>query len=225
MVDTCIVIPVYNEEQAISCVLDNLSTGKYMIVVVDDGSTDNTYKIAQAYNVHLLHHLYNLGQGAALMSGIRYGLTYPEVKYIVTFDSDGQHQTSDIPKLVDELIKEKCDVVLGSRFMIGATADNISVLRKITLKFALFFTRLTTGLKITDTHNGFRAFTANAAAKIKITQNRMAHASEILQQISKLKLMYCEVPVNVLYTQYSKTKGQKLLSGLDIILDIIRGRF
>lgn len=225
MVDTCIVIPVYNEEQAISCVLDNLSTGKYMIVVVDDGSTDNTYKIAQAYNVHLLHHLCNLGQGAALMSGIRYGLTYPEVKYIVTFDSDGQHQTSDIPKLVDELIKEKCDVVLGSRFMIGATADNISILRKITLKFALFFTRLTTGLKITDTHNGFRAFTANAAAKIKITQNRMAHASEILQQISKLKLMYCEVPVNVLYTQYSKTKGQKLLSGLDIILDIIRGRF
>lgn len=224
MIETCIIIPVYNEGNQISSVLDGLSTQKYLIVVVDDGSTDNSCDIIQSYNVHLLRHLVNLGQGAALMTGIKYALTVPELKYIITFDSDGQHQSSDIPKLVDALAKEKCDVALGSRFIVGANAENITALRRITLKLALFTTRLTTGLKITDTHNGLRAFTVEAAAKIKITQNRMAHASEILQQISKFKLSYCEVPVNVLYTQYSKSKGQSLVSAIDIILDIIRGR-
>ena len=225
MFETCIIIPVYNEGYSISSVLDDLSTNEYVIVVVDDGSTDNSYEIIQSYNVHLLHHLVNMGQGAALMTGISYALNIPELKYIVTFDSDGQHQVTDIPRLVDALMKEECDVVLGSRFMIGANTVNMSILRKMTLKLALLITRLTTGLKITDTHNGLRAFTIEAVAKIKITQNRMAHASELLQQISTLKLKYCEVPVNVLYTQYSKSKGQSLVSGIDIILDIIRGRF
>jgi glycosyltransferase involved in cell wall biosynthesis len=220
----CVVIPVYNEELVLSQVLEGFSQYDYMLVVVDDGSTDNTYQIAQTNNVHLLHHLFNLGQGAALQTGISYGLLFPEVKWIVSFDSDGQHQSSDIPKLIDVLIREKCDVVLGSRFMIGGTANNISFIRKITLKFALFITQVTTGLKLTDTHNGLRAFTAEAAAKIYITQNRMAHASEILAQISRSKLKYCEVPVNVLYTRYSMAKGQSLISGIDIILDIIRGR-
>lgn len=224
MNDVCVVIPVFNEEKTLNDVLNSLAPYHYLIVVVDDGSNDNTYEIAQSHDVHLLRHLCNLGQGAALQTGISYALTLFDVKFIITFDSDGQHQASDIPKLVDALIKEESDVVLGSRFMVGATAENISFLRKITLKLAILITKLTTGLKITDTHNGLRAFTVEAAAKIKITQNRMAHASEILQQISKFKLKYCELPVNVLYTQYSKLKGQSLLSGIDIILDIIRGR-
>lgn len=220
----CVVIPVYNEEHALGEVLGSLSQDDYMLVVVDDGSTDSTYQIAQMYDVNLLRHPINLGQGAALQTGISYALSFPEVKWIVTFDSDGQHQSSDIPKLIDVIIQENCDVALGSRFMEGGTAEDIKLIRTITLKMALFFTRLTTGLKITDTHNGLRAFTAEAAAKIKITQNRMAHASEILSQISRLKLTYCEVPVNVLYTQYSMAKGQSLVNGIDIILDIIRGR-
>ena len=225
MVDTCVVIPVYNESLAISAVLDDLSSDNYMIVVVDDGSTDNTYEILQSYNIHLLRHLINLGQGAALMTGIRYALTHSGLKYIITFDSDGQHQASDIPKLIETLINQRCDVVLGSRFVEGATAQNISLVRKIALKSALLFTKISTGLKITDTHNGLRAFTAEAAKKINITQNKMAHASEILHQISKLKLNYCEAPVNILYTDYSKKKGQTLINGIDIFLDIIRGRF
>jgi glycosyltransferase involved in cell wall biosynthesis len=225
LIDTCIVIPVYNESQVISTVLDNLSFEDYLIVVVDDGSTDNSYEILRSYDIHLIKHPINLGQGAALMTGITYATNLPGIKYIVSFDSDGQHQASDIPRLIKPLIDEKCDVVLGSRFMRGANVQNISPIRRITLKLALVFTRISTGLNITDTHNGLRAFTVQAAKKINITQNRMAHASELLQQISRLNLKYLEVPVTILYTDYSMKKGQTLANGIDILLDIIRGRF
>ncbi len=217
-----IVIPAYNEGRAIGNVLRNLLHYPYSVVVVDDGSSDETYQECLKYPVTVLRHPANLGQGAALQTGISYALRFPATKYIVTFDSDGQHNADEIAHILEPLKQGKVDVALGSRFLRPGDAVNIPGMKKAVLGLATAFTRFTSGLKLTDTHNGFRAITAEAAPKIHITQNRMAHASEILQKIADHKLRYCEVPVTITYTEYSKVKGQSLLNSVNILWDMMR---
>jgi len=217
-----IVVPAYNEAQVIGEVLNQLCQLPYNVVVVDDGSVDHTYQRALDFPVTVLRHVCNLGQGAALQTGIEYALLFPETEFIVTFDSDGQHGRDSIAQLLDSLKTGNYDVALGSRFLRRGDAVNINLRKQLTLKLAILLTRITTGLKLTDTHNGLRAFTAKAAAQIKIKQNRMAHASEILSQISELKLRYCEIPVTITYTEYSKVKGQKIVQSINIIWDMLR---
>ena len=113
------------------------------------------------------------------------------------------------------------DFALGSRFL--GKAKNIEFSRKLLLKAAVLLTRFTTGLKITDVHNGLRAMTRRGANALRIRQNRMAHASEILEQIAKSGLAYVEVPVTVEYTSYSKAKGQRLSNSVNILLELLTG--
>jgi polyprenyl-phospho-N-acetylgalactosaminyl synthase len=222
--DVCIIVPAYNEEQVIKDVLRRLTEKSYHVILVDDGSDDETYRRALGFRTTVLRHFCNLGQGAALQTGICYARQKTEAKYIVTFDSDGQHTVEDIHRLLEPLKRGAYDVALGSRFMAGGVAADIGILKRLTLRMAVIFTRISTGLEITDTHNGLRAFTAEAAGKIKITQNRMAHASEILSQIAVRKLRYCEVPVTVAYTEYSRSRGQSLLNSINILWDIVKGK-
>jgi hypothetical protein len=142
----------------------------------------------------------------------------------VTFDSDGQHGTADIARLLDPLKAGTHDVVLGSRFAPGGDVRNIGWLKRVTLRLAVAFTRLTTGLAVTDTHNGLRALSSAAAARIKITHNHMAHASELLAQIGQAGLRYCEIPVTITYTDYSRAKGQSVLNSVNILWDILRSK-
>lgn len=211
-----IVVPAYNEEQVIGTVLNELSGRN--VVVVDDCSTDSTKLIASEFPVHLLSHPVNLGQGAALQTGITYALLNGAQK-IVTFDSDGQHSVSDIDKLLKAL--DRYDVSLGSRFLETSSAENLPRSRRVLLKCAALYTRASTGLTLTDTHNGLRAFSRHAAEQIVITQNRMAHATQILQLIAYHKLSYTEVPVNIKYTEYSLAKGQKMSNSLNILWDSV----
>lgn len=211
-----IVVPAYNEERVIGAVLEELSGRN--IVVVDDCSTDTTKLVASKYPVHLLSHPVNLGQGAALQTGITYALLNGAEK-IVTFDSDGQHSVSDIDKLLEALTKY--DVALGSRFLENSSTENLPTSRRVLLKCAALYTRASTGLRLTDAHNGLRALSKNAAEKIVITQNRMAHATQILQLIAYHKLSYTEVPVNIKYTEYSLAKGQKMSNSLNILWDSV----
>ncbi len=222
--DTWVVVPAYNEEKAIGPVLAQLVGYPYGTVVVDDGSADDTAKKAMAFPVVVLRHVFNLGQGAALQTGMEYALRFPETRYVVTFDSDGQHSADDIERLLGPLRAGTHDVVLGSRFLRDGGATDIKTSKRLFLKLAVAFTRLATGLPLTDTHNGLRAFTAEAAARLHITQNRMAHASEIIAQIAALKLRWCEVPVTVSYTSYSVAKGQGMLNSINILWDMARGR-
>ncbi len=217
-----IVIPAYNEQRAIGDVLRKLLQFPYNIVVVDDGSADKTYQECLKFPVTVLRHTCNLGQGAALQTGISYAIKSLNTRYIITFDSDGQHSAEEIVRLLEPLKSGDYDVVLGSRFLRPGDAVNIPQLKKVVLGLATAFTRASSGLKLTDTHNGFRALTVEAAGKINIKQNRMAHASEILQQIATLKLRYCEVPVTITYTSYSKVKGQSLLNSVNILWDMMR---
>jgi polyprenyl-phospho-N-acetylgalactosaminyl synthase len=219
-----IIVPAHNEAQVIDNVLRQLAKSAYHIIVVDDGSEDETYRRALDFRATVLRHVCNLGQGAALQTGISFALRKMGAKFIVTFDSDGQHLVEDIQRLLEPLHRGTHDVVLGSRFAAGGAAVDIGALKKLVLRLAVAFTHFTTGLSVTDTHNGLRAFTAEAATQIRITQNRMAHASEILSQIAVRKLRYCEVPVTVRYTEYSRRKGQSLLNSINILWDIVKGK-
>jgi glycosyltransferase involved in cell wall biosynthesis len=222
--DVWVVVPAFNECTAIGATLKELTRLPYHIVVVDDGSSDDTARQALAFPITLLRHVCNLGQGAALQTGISYALGFPTVKYIVTFDSDGQHVPEDISRLLEPLRAGTCDVTLGSRFLEKGSTINIQRRKRLMLWMAVAFTKMTTGLLLTDTHNGLRAFTAQAAQRLQITQNRMAHASEILAQITHCGARYCEVPVRVLYTAYSVSKGQSIFNSINIIYDLVRGR-
>jgi glycosyltransferase involved in cell wall biosynthesis len=188
--------------------------------VVDDGSADGTADRASAAAI-VVRHPVNLGQGAALQTGIDFALQQG-AEVIVTFDADGQHRAADIERLVAALREARADFALGSRFLGQAIA--ISPARRLLLRAATLFTQLTTGLRLTDTHNGLRAMTRLGAQRIRLRQNRMAHASEILAQIAASGLPYVEVPVRIEYTAYSLAKGQRLGDALAILLDLFARR-
>ena len=215
-----IVVPAYNEFTTIGEAVRHLREFYSNIVVVDDCSSDRTLHRAQAAGAHGLRHPINLGQGASLQTGISFALQRGAT-HIVTFDADLQHKAEDVPRLLNAMSARGAEFALGSRFL--GSALNLSLLRKLVLKAAVIFTRLTTGMKLTDVHNGIRAMTRRGACSLQIHQNRMAHASEILQQIANSKLPYVEVPVTVEYTEYSRAKGQRLTNSVNIVLELLTG--
>lgn len=219
---TWFVIAAYNEDSVIASVVSDVLERYANVVVVDDGSTDDTGSQALLAGACLLTHPVNLGQGAALQTGITYALNN-HAEYIVTFDADGQHRLEDVDSMLTAMLNEGCDVVLGSRFV--GTTENLPLTRLLVLKAAILFTRITTGLQLTDTHNGLRIMQAGAARRIKLEQNRMAHASEFLGQVAALKLSYVEVAVSIRYTDYSLAKGQKLSDSLNILMDLLVEKF
>jgi len=220
--ETAIIIPLYNEEKVIKNILLELKKlyPEYAIIVIDDCSKDNSYNNACIDGVFLLKHIINLGQGAALQTGIEYARELG-CKYAITFDSDGQHNPQDIKPFIEELKKERYDIILGSRF-IGST-ENMPTSKKYLLKASRFFTWMTTGIWLTDSHNGFRAINIKKFPNFEITQNRMAHASEIINIIKTLNMRYKEMPCHIRYTDYSLKKGQSVWNSINIVLDFFVG--
>jgi len=218
-----VVIPAYNEAGVLKEVLSELReyNRSYNIVVVDDGSGDGTADVAGGFDVHILKHPINLGQGAAIATGIEYALQ-EKADVVVTFDADGQMSAQDIGAVVNEVENSEVDAALGSRFL-TALPKGMPRVKKICLKLATILTKFSTGLKITDTHNGLKAFKAEALRRIVINQNRMAHASEILSEIARNKLTYREVPVTIRYTEYSKAKGQSIFNTINILYELFTG--
>lgn len=213
-----IVIAAYNEAPVIEGVLQSLEAHYKNIVVVDDGSQDGTPEIVRRTHSHLVQHPINLGQGAALQTGIDFALRRSS-QFIVTFDADGQHDPTDILLLLQALANGGADIACGSRFL-GRTYD-MPRARRLFLKMVARFTSITSGVKMTDAHNGLRAMTRTSATKLQIRQDRMAHASEIVQEIARKKLRLVEVPVTIRYTEYSLSKGQKLSHSIDILIDLL----
>ena len=218
-----IVIAAYNEEKTIAKVIDDLHNHGYQnIIVVDDGSQDKTAPIAELKGATVLKHIINRGQGAALRTGIEYALDQG-ADIIITFDADGQHQAKDIKNLIQPIINNEADIVLGSRFL-GNTKSNVPFWRKLFLKAGALSFRLMFGVKVTDSHNGFRALSRKAAQAIEITSDRMEHASQIIEEIAKKRLRYKEVPVTIIYTDYSQEKGQSTLNAFKIFTKTILRR-
>ncbi len=212
-----IVIAAFNEAAVIGPIVSELVRRSYHVVVVDDGSHDATGQVALAAGATVVTHPVNLGQGAALQTGIKFALQQ-RAGYVVTFDADGQHRPSDIARLIGALIDRDAAYALGSRFL--GSSRGMPFGRWLLLQAAIWLTRVMTGLRLTDTHNGLRAMTRDGANRIALRQNRMAHASEILEQIAASGLPHVEVPVTIDYTRYSLAKGQRLSDSLAILFDL-----
>jgi polyprenyl-phospho-N-acetylgalactosaminyl synthase len=210
-----IVIPAYNEAKNISGVISRLKEITSNIVIVDDCSGDNTAEVIRGSGVKLLQHIINRGQGAALQTGNEFALSQG-AEIIVHFDADGQMQIKDIAGVIDPIANGQADVVFGSRSLNKKSQTPWT--KKYFIHYpGIIFNWLFTGVKLTDAHCGFRALSKNAAEKIVITQDGMAHATEILDQVRQHNLKYQEVPVEILYHNY----GQRFSSGFRIIRDLI----
>lgn len=212
--DTWVVIAAYNEGSVVADVVAGVAREGWSVVVVDDGSRDDTAAHARQPGVNVLRHAVNLGQGAALQTGIDFSIRQG-AKYIVTFDADGQMSTEDIPVLIEAL--QDADVALGSRFL--GSVDGATRKRMVLLKSAVVMSNRLSGLKLTDAHCGLRAFRAEVAPKLRITQDRMAHASEILRKIKSSGVRVVEVPCTIKYTAHSMAKGQGGMQAIRILFD------
>jgi glycosyltransferase involved in cell wall biosynthesis len=219
--DTLVIVPVFNEAAVITDVVIALRRSFDHVLCVDDGSSDQSAVLAAAAGAMVLKHPTNLGQGAALQTGFRFGLGTP-VRYFVTFDSDGQHRVEDAVLLVRVARETGVDVVLGSRFLDHST--DVPVLRRGVLRAAVWYTRLTTGLRLTDAHNGLRVLTHETARKLDLRQPGMAHASELLNVVARGGLRYREAPVTVVYSDYSRAKGQSSINAVNILVDLLLAR-
>ena len=214
-----IIVPAYNEEKCIDKTIKDLRDHGYKnIIVINDGSTDKTGKIAKDNKVILISHPINLGQGSSIQTGLEHALL-SGADIVVTFDSDGQHRASDIADLLEPIINDKAEVTLGSRFL--NKNSNTPWIKQILLKGGAFILFLMYGIMLTDTHNGLRAFTANAASRMKLESRGMEHASEIIEKIKLEKLRYLEVPVTIKYTSYSTKKGQRISNSLNILFKML----
>lgn len=217
-----IVLPALNEAKVIGQVLDNLKKEvkklrslNTEIVVVDDGSWDKTAAVSRSKGVTVLSHPINRGLGGALGTGIEYA-RQNNSDFVITFDSDGQHDSKDINKVITPLLKNQADVVIGIRDKKKMPWD-----RRIVTVFSSFLTLVFFGDYCSDTQSGFRGFNKRALDRIKIRTQRMEVASELFGEINKHSLSFVEVPIRVIYTPYSREKGQKNVNAFKILIKLI----
>ena len=203
----------------IGAVIDDLKQSFAHIVCIDDGSSDDSAEAVRAAGATVVVHPINLGQGASLQTGFEFALSDPAMTEVVTFDADGQHQVSDAVSMIEKLHADELDVVIGSRFLDDRTS--MSRAKRSVLRAAAAYTRATSGMELTDAHNGLRVIGRDLLSRIYLTQNRMAHASELIDQISSCRARWAEFPTHIVYTDYSKKKGQSLLNSVNILVEIM----
>lgn len=213
------VVPGYNEAKRIGSVVRDLFHHVDLVVVVDDGSSDETAQVAREAGAIVLQHRINRGQGAALQTGHEYALSVG-ADYVLHFDGDGQFDVLDIEPAVEKIKESKVDVLFGSRFLTDQTNMPFSK-RYLIHPLGKIFNKIFFRVKLSDAHNGFRILNKKALEKIKITQDRMAHATEIPAQVFQSDLCWVEFPVKVHYHTY----GQSGRGAVQIIKDLIFGKF
>ena len=213
---------MYNEEQVIYQVITELRSIFPHVICIDDGSTDQSANKAMEAGALVLRHAVNIGQGAALSTGFSWVQNQSRFSYVVTFDADGQHRPQDALRLIAELENKNVDVVFASRFLEQDHAT-IPFVKRVVLKSVAKMTKALTDVQLSDAHNGLRALTVEATRAIDLTQNGMAHATQLVSLVLQSKLRYVEIPVTILYTPYSQSKGQSILNSINITLDLIWG--
>lgn len=216
--DTWLIVPCYNEGTVIFDVLTNARETFPNIVGVNDGSADDSAAQIRAAGAHLVDHPVNLGQGAAIQTGVEYARAQPGAKYFVTFDADGQHQVKDVMRMIERLRTEPLDIIVGTRFA-GQENSQVPWIKRAVLKTVVMLSPRTKKLGLTDAHNGLRAFNRRVAEEMNIRMNGMSHASEIVSMIDRHGWRVDEEPVDILYTEYSMSKGQSLINGVNILAD------
>lgn len=217
-----IIVPAYNEDSVLPRTVRDLLTTGHRVVVIDDGSTDDTAQIRH-FPIDYVRHAVNLGQGAALQTGMTYALMHGAVA-AVHFDADGQHDVTQIRKVLEPLEAGAADVVFGSRFLREEDRANVPRIKRVFLRLGIIVSGTLSGMWLSDTHNGFRGLSRKALECIQLRENGFAHATEILGQVRASKLRYTEVPVTVRYSDYSRAKGQSIWNSAAIVFDLLVSR-
>jgi glycosyltransferase involved in cell wall biosynthesis len=216
-----VVIPAYNESTRVAAAVIDAARFSDHVLVIDDCSTDETAHVAKTAGATVLRHVVNRGQGAALQTGMDFALQTLGAHVVVHFDADGQMRGDEIPMMVKPIVDGDADVVLGSRFL-GSPAKDMPVIRKILVRLGTVFTMALSGIRVTDTHNGFRAFSRKAAGDIRISLDRMAHASEIIDLVKTKRFRFVERPVTITYSAETLRKGQSTIKALLTAKDILK---
>lgn len=219
-----IIVPAFNEEQVIGDVVAGLRSVFANVVCVDDGSRDGTAEEALRTGAHVVAHPVNLGQGAAIQTGVEYARRQPGATLFATFDADGQHRVTDVVAMIERISRGDADIVIGTRFNSTAAART-PVLKRFVLRAAASLSPSSRRLGLTDAHNGLRVFNRTVADHLNLTMTGMSHAGEFIRLIDENHWRVVELPVEILYTDYSLAKGQPLLNGVNIVFDgFLRGR-
>ena len=224
-----VIFPAFNEGKmlasTISGVRKTLASHQHItadLIVVDDGSTDQTYALAQTWADVTLHHRLNRGLGGALSTGITYVKRQGIYDALITFDSDGQHNPNDIVRAV-ALLQKGSNVVIGSRFL--NPSQRFPKWRKYILMFSNLITYLLFQVKTTDSQSGFRALDQAAFSAITLSTNRMEVSSEVFAEIKRHELKLVEMPITIAYTPYSLAKGQSNLNSFSILVKLLYKAF
>jgi len=217
--DVVVVVRMYDEARSVGAVVTHLREHFPHVVCVDDGSTDGCDVIARAAGATVVRHHDNLGGGAALQTGLTWARGRAAMRHVITFDADGQHDVNDAVRLLAVARERGLDVVLGSRFL-DTPPVNMPWARRCLLRAATSFTRMTTALDLTDTHNGLRVLSRSTVDGLELTLDGMAYASQLLNHVARRQLSYAEVPVTISYTEYSMSRGQSNLNALNIVFDL-----
>lgn len=216
--DVWVVIPVFNEAQVIASVVEDVRRTFPNVVCVDDGSRDHSADEIAKTGAHLVRHPVNMGQGASLQTGLSYALARDGGRFFITFDADGQHRVEDAVAMLRLARGGAADVVLGSRFL--AQSRDIPRIKRAMLRTVVALSPTARRLRLTDAHNGLRVLARPVAEQLRITMNGMAHASEIVTFLARSRARVIEVPVTILYTDYSMAKGQSVINGVNILFDL-----
>lgn len=215
-----LIIPLFNESKVLDKVIDEVQGAFKNIIVVDDGSTDNSHDLLLKKDIILIKHPINLGVGAAITTGFEHVKKIENAFAVITFDADGQHSIDDAKEFAKTILDCEEEIIFGSRFL--GNEKNIPFIKRCVLKTATFITNIITGTKLSDTHNGLKAIKKSCIQKLDLDINGYAYESQFIYQVSKRRISYRELSTNTIYTAYSMSKGQSLRNGFIIIEDLIK---
>lgn len=221
--DTVVVVRVYNEAPVVGGVIAELVSAGLTVIAVDDASTDASAAEIDKAGAFRVSHPINLGAGGALQTGFEAALMLTDARYIACFDADGQHQLPDLLGMIEK-IRQGYDVVLGSRFLEAEGPTKMSPLRRVVLRTAAKLLNRGSGTPLTDAHNGLRIVSRHVAAEVRLSYAGMAYASELEQFLTRPEHRIVEYPVHILYTDYSRAKGQPLLNSVNILAEVAAHR-
>jgi glycosyltransferase involved in cell wall biosynthesis len=221
--DTVVIVRVFNEAPVVGGVISELVQAGVPVIAVDDASTDESAAEIDKAGAFRVSHPINLGAGGALQTGFEAALLLTDARYIACFDADGQHQLPDLLGMIQK-IREGYDVVMGSRFLEGDGPTQMSPLRRMILRTAAKLLNRGGTTQLTDAHNGLRIVARHVAADVRLTYAGMAYASELEQYLTRPEYKIVEYPVHILYTDYSRSKGQPLLNSVNILAEVAAHR-